>query len=141
MIAFRSKYQSTIAAYFANTGEMLGEILSTTNDTASSTVASSQQSNMMRKRQAESLDDYSNDLLWAGTVSVGTPRQSFTIMFDTGSSDFWVPSASDECSGCQASTNRFDPGLSTSAQEQDNMSFSSESLLPLRVGAQQGIEG
>ena len=37
------------------------------------------------RRQTEPLDDLANDLMWAGTVSVGTPNQDFVVLFDTGS--------------------------------------------------------
>ena len=35
------------------------------------------------KRQKEALTDEENDLEWAGTISIGTPAQSFLIDFDS----------------------------------------------------------
>ncbi|XP_019370261.1 PREDICTED: cathepsin E-A-like [Gavialis gangeticus] len=63
---------------------------------------------------SERLYDYMNAQYY-GVVKVGTPPQKFTVVFDTGSSNFWVPSAYCISEACRVHE-RFNSFLSHSYQ-------------------------
>lgn len=74
-------------------------------------------------RQNQPLEDYLDDLEWAGPVTIGTPGTEFFIDFDTGSADLWVPSSACKSDTC-AEKNRYAVNASsTSVKKSGNFSI------------------
>ena len=54
---------------------------------------------------------YYRNMYYTGEIYMGTPGQKFTVLFDTGSTDFWLQSKT--CASCPSLSNRFDPAASS----------------------------
>ncbi|KAH9988225.1 Asp-domain-containing protein [Russula vinacea] len=67
------------------------------------------------------LTDYSS-VLWYGPLSIGTPPKDFTVVFDTGSSDLFVPST--KCDSTCSGHTLYDPSSSSTSDDLgDNFSL------------------
>lgn len=96
------KYSATMGAYERNTG-------------SPHSLSSRFNAHSVAKRDGNvPLINYNADL-WYGDIEVGTPPQNFTVVFDTGSSDLFIPS--NECEiTCDGHT-QYDPAASSSAKD------------------------
>ena len=77
----------------------------------------------LQAKESEIIKDYGN-AQYFGTVSIGNPPQSFEVIFDTGSSNLWVPKIG--CTHCGlpfiAKKHKYDHAKS-SAYNQDGKDF------------------
>ncbi|KAM5256350.1 chymosin-like [Ctenodactylus gundi] len=75
------------------------------------------------------------DSQYFGQIYIGTPPQVFTVVFDTGSSNLWVPSVFCNSEACQ-NHRRFDPSKSSTFQNTSKSLF-----IQYRTGSVKGFIG
>lgn len=79
---------------------------------------------LLRKAILVDLPLASNDSMsYYGTVKVGTPGRSFSVLLDTGSSDFWIPSSQCLSPACQGRQNRLFDSTKSSTFVPDGTKF------------------
>ncbi|XP_010611386.1 cathepsin E [Fukomys damarensis] len=83
------------------------------------------------------------DMEYFGTISIGSPPQNFTVIFDTGSSNLWVPSVYCTSPACQTHP-VFHPSLSNTYSEVGNpfsIQYGTGSLTGIIGADQVSVEG
>jgi len=67
-------------------------------------------SHMFRGTADVDLQDYMNTMYY-GTIQMGTPAVDFLALFDTGSSNLWLPASN--CTNCASSKTKYNPAASS----------------------------
>ena len=114
-----SKYQNGFAAYFRNVGQP--HPLDTTP------FENRPESNIARREMGfNPLTDENNGRLWQGTISVGTPPVTYTVDFDTGSSDLFLPGPTCNAASCKTHQKYNPSASSTSVDRKQQFSLAYE---------------
>jgi saccharopepsin len=107
-----------IAAHLKRERDALYKLLNLKGNQASLESRHLRASFNLEKGESESIKDYAN-AQYFGTVSIGSPPQSFQVIFDTGSSNLWVPKVG--CTHCGnpffGKKNKYDEDSSSSYKE------------------------
>ncbi|XP_072500395.1 chymosin-like [Notamacropus eugenii] len=75
------------------------------------------------------------DAEYFGKIRIGTPHQEFTVVFDTGSSNLWVPSVYCKSAACE-NHHRFSPSKSSTFRSTDEPLF-----IQYGSGSMEGVLG
>jgi hypothetical protein len=109
--------EELIAAHLTRERDALLEVVHMGTTTKETTNLRGLEENL-KKGENEYIKDYAN-AQYFGTVSIGNPPQSFQVIFDTGSSNLWVPKVG--CTHCGipflAKKSKYDHDTSTTYAE------------------------